>query len=152
MINRKSCRFCEKEIISDKVRDHCHLTGKFRGPAHSICNINITQQQIKVIPFIFHIFSNYDCHMIFLKKIVDLQNDKVKSRVIPKINVDYISVTYGCIRFSDSYRFISESLDTLVKNLEEDDFVILKKEFLDKWQYLNKKLAYPYEYFNNIVE
>ena len=38
----------------------------------------------------------------------------------------------------------------LVKNLDEDDFKILKKEFLDKWQYLNKKLAYPYEYFNKI--
>ena len=31
-----------------------------------------------------------------------------------------------------------------------DDFKILKKEFPDKWQYLNKKLAYPYEYFNSI--
>ena len=29
------CRFCEKNIESDKVRDHCHLTGYFRGPAHS---------------------------------------------------------------------------------------------------------------------
>ena len=41
-------------------------------------------------------------------------------------------------------------MDKLVKNLDEDDFKILKKEFPDKWRYLNKKLAYPYEYFNNI--
>ena len=41
-------------------------------------------------------------------------------------------------------------MDKLVKNLDEDDFKILKKEFPDKWQYLNKKLAYPYEYFNSI--
>ena len=41
-------------------------------------------------------------------------------------------------------------MDKLVKNLDEDDFKNLKKEFPDKWQYLNKKLAYPYEYFNNI--
>ena len=41
-------------------------------------------------------------------------------------------------------------MDKLVKNLDEVDFKILKKEFPDKWQYLNKKLAYPYEYFNNI--
>ena len=39
------CRFCEKNIESDKVRDHCHLTGKYRGPAHSKCNNNITQEQ-----------------------------------------------------------------------------------------------------------
>ena len=41
-------------------------------------------------------------------------------------------------------------MDKLVKNLDEDDFKILKKEFPEKWQYLNKKLAYPYEYFNSI--
>ena len=40
-----------------------------------------------------------------------------------------ISVTYGCIRFIDSYLFLSESLDKLVKNLDEDDFKIMKKEF-----------------------
>ena len=50
---------------------------------------------------------------------------------------------------TDSYRFLSESLDKLVKNLDEDDFKILKKEFPNKWQYLNKKLAYPYEYFTS---
>ena len=33
--NKKICSFCEKEINSDKVRDNCHLTGKYRGPAHS---------------------------------------------------------------------------------------------------------------------
>ena len=42
------------------------------------------------------------------------------------------------------------SLVGLVKILNEDDFKILKKEFPDKWHYLNEKLAYPYEYFNNI--
>ena len=41
-------------------------------------------------------------------------------------------------------------MDKIVKNLDEDDFKILKKVFPDKWQYLNKKLAYPYEYFNSI--
>ena len=56
----------------------------------------------------------------------------------------------GCIRFIDSYRFLSMSLDGLVKKLNEDDFRIFKKEFPDKWQYLNKKLAYPYQNFNGI--
>ena len=41
-------------------------------------------------------------------------------------------------------------MDELVKNLYEDDFKILKREFPDKWQYINKKLAYPYQYFNII--
>ena len=39
--NNNICRFCEEEILSDKVRDHCHLTGKYRGPAHNTCNINV---------------------------------------------------------------------------------------------------------------
>ena len=68
--NNNICRFCEKNIDYDKVRDHCHLTGKYKGPAHSICNINVTEDQSNFIPFIFHNFSNYDCHMFF-KKLVD---------------------------------------------------------------------------------
>ena len=143
------CRFCEKNIEYDKVRDHCHLTGKYRGPSHSKGNINVTQKQSNLLPFIFHNFSNYDCHMFF-KKMVDKKNDKIDFDIIPKTNEEYISVTFGCIRFVDSYRFLSSGLDSLVKSLVEDDFKILKKEFPDKWQYLNKKLAYPYEYFNSI--
>ena len=138
--NNNICRFCEKEILSDKVRDHCHLTGKYRSPSHNVCNINVKQKDSNFIPFAFHNFSNYDCHMFF-KKLVDLKKDKVKFKIIPKTNEEYNAVKYGCIRFIDSYRFLSESLDKLVKNLDEDDFKILKKEFPDKWQYLNKKLA-----------
>ena len=42
----------------------------------------------------------------------------------------------GFIRLSDSYRFSSMGLDELVEDLDNDDFIILKKEFPDKWQYL----------------
>ena len=52
--NKIICRFCEKEIISDKVRDHCHLIGTYRGPAHSKRNANVTQKQSNFIPFLFH--------------------------------------------------------------------------------------------------
>ena len=113
------CRFCEKEIISDKVRDHCHLTGKYRGPSHSKCNINVTQKRSNFIPFIFHNFSNYDFDMFF-KNLVDKKNDKVKFDIIPKTNEENISVTYGCIRFIDSYRFLSSGLDALVKTLVDN--------------------------------
>ena len=38
-----TCWICEKLIDDDdeKVRDHCHITGKFRGAAHWSCNINL---------------------------------------------------------------------------------------------------------------
>ena len=39
------CRFCEKVIKSDKVRDHCRLTRKYRVPVHSKYNINVTQDK-----------------------------------------------------------------------------------------------------------
>ena len=100
--NINICRFCEKIIESDKVRDHCHLTGKYRGPSHNVCNTNVTQKQSNFIPFIFHNFSNYDCHMFF-KKLVNKKKDKVDFEIIPKTNEEYISVIYGCIRFIDSY-------------------------------------------------
>ena len=41
--NNDICPFCEKNIESDKVRDQCHLTVKYRGPAHSKCIIKVTQ-------------------------------------------------------------------------------------------------------------
>ena len=133
------CRFCEKIIESDKVRDHCHLTSKCRRPAQSNCNINVTQDQSIFIPFIFHNFSNYDCHMFF-KKLVDKRNDKVKFDMIPKTNEDYISVTYGCIRFIDSYRFLSSGLDSIVKTLVVNSHKTLKnlkEEFFDKVELLD---------------
>ena len=96
------CRFFEIKIESDKVRDHCHLTGKNRGPAHKKCNINVTQDQINFIPFIFHTFTNYDCHL-FYTKLVNKKNDKVNFKILPKTNGEFISVSYGCIGVIDTY-------------------------------------------------
>ena len=75
MINNNSSRFCEKEILSDKVRDHCHLTGNYRGPAHNVCNLNVKQKDRIFIPFAFHNFGKYDWH-IFFKRLVDLEKLK----------------------------------------------------------------------------
>ena len=63
--NNNICRFCEKIIEPDKVKDHFHLTFKYRGPTHSKCNINVIQDKLNFIPLLFHNFSNYDCHMFF---------------------------------------------------------------------------------------
>ena len=57
------CRVCEKNTEPEKVRDHCHLTGKYRGPSHNVCNKNVKQKDSNLIPFAFHNFSNYECHM-----------------------------------------------------------------------------------------
>ena len=54
---------------------------------------------------------------MFFEKLDDLKNDKVKFDNFPKTNEEYISVIYGCIRYMDGYRFLSSSLDSLVKTL-----------------------------------
>ena len=70
----------------------------------------------------------------FFKKLVDRKKDKVDFEIIPKTNEEYISVTYGCIRFIDSYRFLSSGLDSLVKTLVDNSHETLKnlkKEIVD---------------------
>ena len=64
-----SCWISEKLIDNDdkKVRDHCHVTGRFRGAAHWSCNINL--QLTKKVPVIFHNLRGYDSHLIFLRLI-----------------------------------------------------------------------------------
>ena len=66
---------------------------------------------------------------MFIKRLVDLKNDKVSLKIFPKTNEEYISVIYGCIKFIDKFEFLSETLDKLVKNLDSDDFIILKRKF-----------------------
>ena len=76
---------------------------------------------------------------VFLK-LVDRKNDKVKFDIIPKTNEEYISVTYGCIRFIDSYRFLSKSLDSSVKTLVDKSkktLKNLKNEFIDNDEILD---------------
>ena len=74
-----SCWICGKIINDDdeKVRDHCHVTGKFRGAAHWDCNINF--QLTKRIPVIFHNLKGYGSHLIFSV----LHKFDVKISVIP---------------------------------------------------------------------
>ena len=74
-----SCWICKKLIDNDdeKVRDHCHVTGKFRGAAHWSCNINL--QLTKKAPIIFHNLKGYDSHLIFC----ELYKFDVKISVIP---------------------------------------------------------------------
>ena len=73
---QKFCHICKKEFsadendknafkLFDKVRDHCRYTGKFRGAAHSICNLRYKTQ--KEIPVVFHNGSTYDYHFIINK-------------------------------------------------------------------------------------
>ena len=62
-----TCWICEKltDDNNEKVRDHCHTTGKFRCAAHWTCNINL--QLTKKVPVIFHNLRGYDSQKLMLK-------------------------------------------------------------------------------------
>ena len=50
----EECWFCENPLDDTKVRDHDHLTGKYRGAAHNICIINVKQKSSSFVPIFFH--------------------------------------------------------------------------------------------------
>ena len=91
-----SCWICEKLIDDDdeKVRDHCHVTGKFRGAAHQSYNINL--QLTKKVPMIFNNFRGYDSHLIFCKlnkfdvKISVIQNGLEKYMALFQVKTQYL--------------------------------------------------------------
>ena len=115
----KICCICEKLIDDDdeKVRDHFHVTGRFRGASHWSCNINL--QLTKKVPVIFHNLRGYGSHLIFDK----LKKFDVKIGLIPNRLEKYI--TYFSDKnlvYIDSIQFMNSSLEKLVKNLTNDDF------------------------------
>ena len=87
--NNNICRYCEKNKELYKVRDHCHLRGKYRGPAHNECNLKVKQKDSNFVTLGLHKFSNYDCHMFF-KTLVDRKKDNVELKIIHKTDEKYI--------------------------------------------------------------
>ena len=104
------------------MRDHCHVTSKFRGAAHKICNINF--QLTKKVPVIFHYLRGYETHLIF--------ND-VKSKVIPNELEKYMVFFLNKnLVFTDTMQFMNSILNKLAKNLSDKDFKYLIEEFCSK--------------------
>ena len=69
---------CKQELNTDKVRDHCHVTGKLIGAAHNKCNINFRLP--RKLPNIFRNLQGYDGHIVFK----ELNNFDVDIAVISK--------------------------------------------------------------------
>ena len=72
------CHICEKPFSEKdiKVRDHCHITGKFRGAAHQDCNLKQIKPENVKIPVIFHNLRGYDSHFI-MQSISQLAKEKI---------------------------------------------------------------------------
>lgn len=140
------CHICHGELKNDRVKDHCHLTGKFRGAAHNSCNLNYRYPSF--IPIIFHSLRSFDAHIICESIGLFKQKD---IRCIANSMEKYISFSLGNFRFIDSYQFMPDSLATLVTNLYskgEQCFKLLEAEFprKDQRKFLFKKGVYPYSW------
>ena len=120
------CWICSKliENSDNKVRDHCHISGKYSGAAHWNCNINM--KVTKKVPVIFHNLKGYDSHLIFK----ELSRFNVKVSVIPSRLEKYMAFTINKnLVFIDSMQLMNCSLDKLVINLNGKDFKYLSEEF-----------------------
>ena len=157
------CWICGEEIRNDRVRDHCHFTGRYRGAAHNSCNLKYRKP--KSISVFFHNLSGYDSHL-FIKKLGS-PDKKENIDCIPNNEEKYISFSKTIktgqytnkkgevkdktfkIVFKDSLKFMSSSLGALVDNLPKDAFKNLLKYFTPKQaEILKQKGFYPYEYMN----
>ena len=158
-----NCHICGGELKEDKVRDHCHFTGQYRGAAHNKCNLMCKKP--KVLPVIFHNLQGYDAHL-FIKQLARL---KGKLDCIPSTEEKYISFSKSIkvdeyyshkldkmmdinfeIRFLDSFKFLQTSLANLVSNLSPDDFHNTKQVFKSKTELLTRKGVYPYDYVSSL--
>ena len=171
--NATKCWICKGEFDDtpdakgyrkgEKVRDHCHYTGRFRGAAHNFCNLKYKKP--KFIPVVFHNLSGYDSHL-FIK---NLGFTKGTIDCIPNNEEKYISFTKNTvvgsytneegknipikhkIRFIDSFKFMNESLESLVNNLPGDAFNNLERYYKgEKLSLVKQKGLYPYEYMDSL--
>ena len=158
------CWICGKFLnIKDRVRDHCHFTGRYRGAAHNLCNLKYSKPDN--ISVFFHNLAGYDSHL-FIKK---LNNIVGPIDCIPNNEEKYISFSknikigeyrnkegeiknkYFKIVFKDSMKFLNSSVAALVDNLPEDGFKNLEKYFkTEQIKLLKQKGFYPYEYMDSI--
>ena len=104
--NSQICWTCEEKLNTDKVRDHCHITGKFRGAAHNKCNL--TLRIPRKLPIIFHNLQGYHRHISFK----ELNNFDVDIAIISKGIDKYMSIiVHRHITFIDSLQFYKGSIN-----------------------------------------
>ncbi|CAC5426082.1 unnamed protein product [Mytilus coruscus] len=126
------CYICGEEFEeNNKVREHDHLSGKYRGAACQSCNTK-EGKATKLIPVFFHNGLNYDFHFL-IEELMKHEDEYNKVKLLSKNSENYISIDYGSyyekLRFLDSYRFMLKGLSDVAKSM--DDFPILEKEFED---------------------
>ena len=170
-----SCHICFKPFREGnrKVRDHCYYSGIYRGMAHSLGNLQYNIPSY--IPVVFHNLSGYDAHM-FIKELASCSPDGralplggAKMSVIAKNKEAYITFSISVevskyinknggerskeieLRFIDSFKLMSSSLDSQVNNLASGNNKSFAFEDYNESQYklFIQKGIYPYEYMDD---
>ena len=145
-----------------KVRDHCHLTGKYRGAAHKFCNIHYHFINMK-IPIFCHNMKGYDSHFI-IKQAQEFEAKRMK--VIANNSEKFLMFSFDNFVLKDSMSFMNSNLDTLIKLKRYDgkqrvqdwkgkfpyrskhlSHYIKSDEDLDK---LTEKCVHPYSFLNEV--
>ena len=144
------------------IRDHCHITGKFRGSAHQECNLKlrIKPEDIK-IPVIFHNLCRYNSHFI-MQQIGEIakkhaytnkkgEKQDLNINAIPNNMEKYMAFMLGNhLTFIDSFQFMSSSLDKVVSNLPKDDLIYTSQVFKGKrLNLMSQKGIYPYDFMDS---
>ena len=158
------CHICNKKYTNQdiRVRDHCHINGKYRGSAHQECNLQLKLNPEKVkIPVIFHNLRGYDSHFIMqeigaIVKDYEYTNKDGKKcqmniNAIPNNMEKYMAFMLGNhLTFLDSFQFMSSSLEKLVGNLPKESLKYTSKMFKGtKFDLMVRKGVYPYDYMDS---
>ena len=158
------CHICKNRYSEEdiRVRDHCHITGKYRGSAHQDCNLKLRISPTNIqIPVFFHNLRGYDSHFI-MQQIGEIAKKHVyKNKKGEKCQMDincipnnmekYMAFMLGKhLLFLDSFQFMSSSLDNLAKNLPDDAFIFTQQEFSgEQFNLMKQKGTYPYDYMDS---
>ena len=162
-----------------KVQDHDHITGEYRGAAHSKCNLLLRINAYHTpVPVFFHNLKNYDAHHLMSavgrteeKETIITDKDGVpimktdkdgKDTNEPRTVTDgklsgicqnmekMISFSWGQFRFVDSFAFLSSSLGQLVANTPKEDLRITRLYIKHcLFNLITRKGVFPYEYMDS---
>ena len=155
------CHICEKKYNKTdvRVRDHCHVTGKYRGSAHNDCNLNFALTG--KIPVIFHNLRGYDSHFIMQEigaivkehEYMNKKGEKCQMNInaIPNNMEKYMAFMLGNhLTFIDSFQFMSSGLDKLVSNLPKEALKFTSQKFQGKkLDLMSQKGVYPYDFMDS---
>ena len=160
----EECHICDKKYTDKdiQVRDHCHITGKYRGSAHQECNLKlrVNPEEVK-IPVIFHNLRGYDSHFIMQEIGAIVKNHAYTNKkgekcqmninAIPNNMEKYMAYMLGNhLTFIDSFQFMSSGLDKLVSNLPRESFKYTSQVFEgEELDLMVKKGVYPYDYMDS---